>query len=206
MTSVPSSFSVGRDWPAEERIRSGGFWPSAARPLSVEAGTKRTFVQGTWNVVMRNREGVEAKKGARQYAEPLFAHNKSVQLCGENATAATMPATTTVRTSGQATCRQFPMNVCSIISILFGSNVRILSIMGRTVRRSCRAVHIRDAGLLLIGQPNRARLTALGPELAQSWREPASTGRLPSRTRGSIWQSTACSCHQLLRGSRRNCR
>jgi hypothetical protein len=116
-------------------------WPSAARPLSVEAGTKRTFVQGTWNVVMRNREGVEAKKGARQYAEPLFAHNKSVQLCGENATAATMPATTTVRTSGQATCRQFPMNVCSIISILFGSNVRILSIMGRTARCSCRAVH-----------------------------------------------------------------
>ena len=121
-------------------------WPSAARPLSVKAGTKRTFVQGTWNVVMRNREGVEAKKGARQYAEPLFAHNKSVQLCGENATAATMPATTTVRTSGQATCRQSPKNVCSIIPIILGSNVRVLGVIRRTGRRSCRAARIRMQG------------------------------------------------------------
>jgi hypothetical protein len=108
---------VSQQLGSNQRAFKVGKWPSAARPLSVEAGTKRTFVQGTWNVVMRNREGVEAKKGARQYAEPLFAHNKSVQLCGENATAATMPATTAVRTSGQATRRQFPMNVCSITSI-----------------------------------------------------------------------------------------
>jgi hypothetical protein len=44
---------------------------------------------------------------------------KAIQLCGKNASAMTMPATTTVKTSGRATCRQVPVNVWSIISMSF---------------------------------------------------------------------------------------